>query len=182
MAKGALPTGWIKPSRWLPACGGVAATAAVALVLGFTKAKSPARAETPSIDAPVASHEWEVRNGRGKAFAARGEPALALAEFNQAISHNSGHAVLYANRGGTKLQLGDREGAVIDCSHAIRMDPRCVEALLNRAQARKELGNWAGAADDYSHALQFLKESDYLRQPVSVRLEEAREKARVKSN
>jgi tetratricopeptide (TPR) repeat protein len=156
----------------------LALAAAFAVVLGIAKVRPLGIAEATPGEPGPSIQEWVSSNARGKAFAARGDPARALAEFDQAISHNPGHAVLYANRGGAKLQLGDRQGAVVDCSRAIEMDPGCVEGFLNRAQARKELGDWARAADDYSNALRHLQPSDFLWGAVSVRLEQARRKAR----
>lgn len=168
----------VRRSWWLPAGGGLAIAATFAVVFGIARNRPLAVAKVTPVEPRPSIQEWAVSNARGKAFAARGEPERALAEFDQAISHNPGHAVLYANRGGAKLQLGDRQGAILDCSRAIEMDPRCVEGFLNRAQARKELGDWAGAADDYSNALQHLRPSDFLWSAVSVRLEQARRKAR----
>jgi len=157
--------------------GGLAIAAACVVAFGGMQSKPPATAEISPLKPTSVGQEWAVRNGRGKVFAARGETERALAEFNQAISHNPGYGVLYANRGGAKLQLGDREGAILDCSRAIEMDEWCVEGFLNRAQARKELGDWAGAAEDYSRALEILQSSDALWGPVVTRLEEARRRA-----
>jgi tetratricopeptide (TPR) repeat protein len=159
--------------------GGLAIAAGCAVAFGGMLISTPpaTREVTPPKPTSV-GQEWAVRNSRGKAFAARGDPERALAEFNQAITYNPGYAVLYANRGGAKLQLGDRGGTIQDCSRAIEMDGRCVEGYLNRAQARKELEDWSGAAVDYARALEILQSSDALWGPVVTRLEEARRRAR----
>lgn len=165
-------------SWWLPTGAGLAVVAALALVFGVAKTRPLSTVEAAPLEPRPENQEWATSNGRGKVLAARGDPERALAEFNRAISLNPGHAVLYANRGGVRLQLGDRQGAIVDCSRAIELDPHCVEGLLNRAQARKELADWTGASDDYSKSLEFLHPSDLLREAVSMRLEDARRKAR----
>lgn len=172
-----LPIEQMGRSWWVTVGGGLAIAVACAVAFGVTRSKPSATVATPLKYSSV-DQEWAVRNARGKMLAARGEPERALAEFNEAISYKPGYAVLYANRGGAKLQLGDREGAISDCSRAIEMDWRCVEGFLNRAQARKELGNWEGAAEDYSRALEILQSSDALWGPVVSRLEDARRRAR----
>ena len=172
----------VRRSWLLPAGGGLAVLAAFAVVFGIAKNRPSATADATPVEPRPSNQGWVASNARGKAFAAWGEPERALAEFNQAISHNPGHAVLYANRGGAKLQMGDLQGAVSDCSLAIEMDPRCVEGLLNRAHARKELGDWAAAADDYASALQNAQPSDFLWKAVKIRLEEAQRRASRKTD
>lgn len=161
---------------------GAALAAGVAVLLLATAWDG--RTSTPEAIDPGAaalereSSEWMRRNALGKRAAARGDAALALAEFSHAIAANPSVAVLYANRGGARLQAGDPKGAVADCRAALGIDPRCLEALVNRAEARKELGEWSGAADDYAAALLLLRPTDVLWWPVRERLDRSRAMAR----
>ena len=162
--------------RMLTSCAaiGIAMGVILAIAWGSERSKPQSSAEITAASTPAPGQESVVRNSRGKIFAARGEPRQALAEFELAIAHEPGRAVLYANRGGAKLQLGNRHGAIADCTRALDIDQRCVEGYLNRAQARKELGDLVGAAEDYSRALEFLAHADRLRGPVTRRLDELR--------
>merc|ERR1711924_558276 len=62
--------------------------------------------------------------------------------------------VAYANRGAAKANLGDYEGAVEDCTEALRLDPKCVMAYVLRSVAKLDLGDTKGALDDVEHILQ----------------------------
>lgn len=171
--------------RWGLGLASVVATAVTVILLAVGVRRNAAKADgeggTPRTAATQRQQEdWAMWNRRGKLSAGRGRADLALRQFERAIALNPDGAVLYANRGGAKLQLGDREGAIADCSLAIAKNPVCVEAWLNRAQGRAEAGDWKGAARDYERALKLLGPADWLRDPVRLRLDEARRKGRGK--
>ncbi len=55
----------------------------------------------------------------------------------------------FANRAYERLLNGDFDGAVVDYSAAIRLNPRYVDAYYNRGIARAALGDARGALADY---------------------------------
>src|SRR6185295_6290721 len=58
------------------------------------------------------------------------------------------------NRGAVKIQKGDWQGAIADCSRAIEMNPRQRDAYSNRAFAYSSTGQYDGAIADSRRALE----------------------------
>jgi tetratricopeptide (TPR) repeat protein len=61
--------------------------------------------------------------------------------------------VAYYNRGVTKFNTGDYQGAVKDYDLAVSLNPAYAEAFNNRGEAKEKQGNYEGAIDDYNSAL-----------------------------
>jgi tetratricopeptide (TPR) repeat protein len=72
---------------------------------------------------------------------------------------SEGGSYALAARGQAKLELGDAEGAVADCTLALGFDPDGTDALLYRAQAYEKLGRRTPAAADYARHLQLYPSS-----------------------
>ena len=63
-------------------------------------------------------------------------------------------AVAYVNRGLTKLDLGDRRGAILDYDKAIELDPNYAKAYGCRGQAKSDMGDKRDAILDYDKAIE----------------------------
>ncbi|WP_016949829.1 tetratricopeptide repeat protein [Anabaena sp. PCC 7108] len=59
-------------------------------------------------------------------------------------------AIAYKNRGDTRSDLGDFEGAIADYTQAIQINSHDVDAYYNRGNANSDLGNYEAAIDDFS--------------------------------
>ena len=82
-----------------------------------------------------------------------GDHAGAVADYDEAISLDPGHAAAWCNRGAAKNRLGDHTGAVADCDEAIRLDPGHAAAWYNRGAEKDAQGDHAGAEADYDEAI-----------------------------
>jgi Tfp pilus assembly protein PilF len=114
----------------------------VALVGGEEPpAAAPPRAEvqTVALRTPAGSAEPSeaVRSllTRGRAFADRGEPAKALAAYEQALRLDPRSAEAYALRAEARNDQGEHDQALADCDRALRIDPRLAVAHEFRADA-----------------------------------------------
>ncbi len=83
---------------------------------------------------------------------AQGRFEEAIAEYDQAISSNSGFAAAYNNRGGLYGRLGDVQLAIEDFDEAIRLDPQYALAYFNRGLAYNAIGDVARANADFDRA------------------------------
>jgi len=66
---------------------------------------------------------------------------------------NPNDALAYGNRGITRSELGDKQGAIDDYTQAIKINPNYADAYYNRGNTHSELGNKQGAIDDYTQAI-----------------------------
>ncbi|WP_071190276.1 tetratricopeptide repeat protein [Trichormus sp. NMC-1] len=79
--------------------------------------------------------------------------ARYLLDNQQKLIHNKiapDDAVAYKNRGNTRSDLGDFEGAIADYTQAIQINSHYVDAYYNRGNAHSDLGNYEAAIDDFS--------------------------------
>ncbi len=66
----------------------------------------------------------------------------------------------FFERGRTREQAGDLEGAIADYTEVLRLDPKDEDALVQRAQARRNHADLKGALEDLTSALA-LRPDDY---------------------
>ena len=72
----------------------------------------------------------------------------------QAQLNNPTNAREYYVRGLSRLDLGNRKGAVEDFNQALRLNPNDSPVYYNRGNARNRLGDKQGAIADYTEAIQ----------------------------
>ncbi len=72
--------------------------------------------------------------------------------FDQALEIDPTHALALNARGYAQLRLRNYQGAIDDCSQAIRLNPSYANAYVNRSVARRASGDVAGAREDLHRA------------------------------
>jgi tetratricopeptide (TPR) repeat protein len=71
----------------------------------------------------------------------------------QAIKIVPDDAVAYKNRGNTRSNLGDYEGAIADYNQAIKIKSNYADAYYNRGNTYSDLGEYAAAIADFSQVI-----------------------------
>ena len=92
-------------------------------------------------------------NNRGNAYQNKGDYALAIADYDQAIKLNSDSALIYSNRGRAYQHRGDYERAIQDYEQAIRLDPTSAQAFNDRGRVNHLKENYGQAIEDYDKAI-----------------------------
>jgi tetratricopeptide (TPR) repeat protein len=92
--------------------------------------------------------EW-----RGRAWAALGEPARSLTDYDAALASAPLATYLWAERAGVHLQLGDLEQALADAERAVQVGPKAALAYLARGRALAAAGRTAEARQDLTQAI-----------------------------
>jgi len=111
--------------------------------------------------------------GEGTSYAQQGEYTKALEAYDRALKLNVSPAAL-TGRGGAKLFLGDRQGALADFNRAIELDPNFPDAYNNRGAIKETIGDIAGAIADLQKAADlFQKQGE---EQLAVRLRAAVQK------
>ena len=92
---------------------------------------------------------------RGNAFVASERNVEALKDYNEAINqigafHPSIQSAIYYNRGNSRMELGDCDGAVQDYTEAIKIDADSPYYYYNRGNAYLDLSRYSDALDDYN--------------------------------
>ncbi len=78
--------------------------------------------------------------------------------FYNRMVQNSGLSMTFNNRAIEKIQIGDKQGALMDCDEAIRIDPSYADAYINRANLKVSgYNDYEAAINDYNKALEFLE-------------------------
>lgn len=107
---------------------------------------------------------------RGVARYQQGDLDGAYKDFNRALeiatrlSPGSGQSnridvvlpeasAIYYNRGVTRYDLGDLDGAMTDFNEALMFDPRYVMARIKRGNIRLNQGDWDEAINDFNQAI-----------------------------
>jgi tetratricopeptide (TPR) repeat protein len=88
---------------------------------------------------------------RGLMLYQQGRYRRALGAFDEAVREQPS-AAAYANRGTTRIRLGDTAGAIADFTSALQLTPNDSEILFNRGNARLVAGDPKGAATDFTRA------------------------------
>jgi tetratricopeptide (TPR) repeat protein len=90
---------------------------------------------------------------RGNAYRQKHDYDRAIADYDQAIRHNSGMGVAFSNRGNVYRQQGQYARALADYDAAIRLDPKDAIALQNRCWVRFVTGQLSEALADCDESL-----------------------------
>jgi regulator of sirC expression with transglutaminase-like and TPR domain len=93
-------------------------------------------------------------NDRGRAYAAKGDYARAMADFNRTIDLDPDYAPAYNNRGLVYAIKGNYDRAIADYNRAIELDPDHAFAYYNRGRAYYAKGDKNRAIADYSRAIE----------------------------
>ena len=121
----------------------------------FTLAEPPGENDkspgSPDNDAAALTTADEYAR-RGQAHLARGEPAAALADLDNAIRLAPDSAVNHLARARVHVTLNQPDAAAADLDKSLELDPRNVEALLFRAGRRLQGDDRAGAKADLEAA------------------------------
>ena len=96
---------------------------------------------------------------RGNAFAALGKHAEAVADYSVAsadagVMQRGYQDAAFYNRGNSKAQLGDFEGAVGDFTAAVDLNPEVPQYYYNRGNSYMDLYRMSDALADYRAAIE----------------------------
>ena len=91
--------------------------------------------------------------GQGKTALDKGDLALAISSFTEAIRLDSKDGKAYTARGIAYGRTGEYNTAIVDSSEAIRLDPKLVAAYGTRGFAYLKKGDYDKAIGDYSEAI-----------------------------
>lgn len=95
---------------------------------------------------------FDYYQSRADANFGKGEFALALADYDKAVSLKSDSSIAFLNRGRTHFSLKDFSKATADFDKSIELDPKDSKAYFNRGVLNENLGYLEKALADYSKA------------------------------
>jgi tetratricopeptide (TPR) repeat protein len=90
---------------------------------------------------------------RGIVHRLMGEPALAMADYDEALRINPDYAEAYNNRGNVYFDLGDYDRAIADYDEALRLKADYVTAYNNRGFTWYKKNDYVRARADFEQAL-----------------------------
>ena len=90
---------------------------------------------------------------RGYAWADKGDPDRAIADYDAAIRLDPKYALAYNHRGEAYIDKGDYARAIADLDEAIRLDPKYAHAYTNRGVVWGRKGDFGRAIADYTEAI-----------------------------
>jgi lipoprotein NlpI len=93
-------------------------------------------------------------NNRGNGHSAKGEFALAIQDFDQALKLNPNYALAFNNRGNAHSDRGEYDLAIPDYNESILLNPDNASALNNRANAYLRMGKYETSIPDFDQSLQ----------------------------
>ncbi|MFH7028039.1 MAG: tetratricopeptide repeat protein [Heteroscytonema crispum UTEX LB 1556] len=94
------------------------------------------------------------------------EDKQVLTQASESIPND---VVAYKNRGNTRYEKGDYEGAIEDFTQAIKMNPNDADVYYNRGNARYNLGDKHEALEDFRKAADFYWKEGKLAEHNDVR-------------
>jgi tetratricopeptide (TPR) repeat protein len=97
---------------------------------------------------------YRIYNNRGIAHSRKGDHALAIQDFNEAIRLNPNDANFYRNRGAEYYSELDYDHAIQDFNDAARLNPNFAFAYYDLGNAYAGRGVAYANKDDYGHAIQ----------------------------
>ncbi|HOO90835.1 MAG TPA: tetratricopeptide repeat protein, partial [Syntrophales bacterium] len=93
-------------------------------------------------------------NEQGSALLAAGQPARALAVFDQGIALDPSYTPLRVNRGLALIELGRPEDALLSFDIAIDQEPYSPDAWIYRGDAYAAMQDYTDSVESYSMALE----------------------------
>jgi tetratricopeptide (TPR) repeat protein len=85
----------------------------------------------------------------------KGDLKRILDVLTQGNEMSPNDAIGFKNRGNSRYDLGDYQGAIEDYTQVIKFNPHDVDAYYNRGHARYDLGDYQGAIEDYTQVIKF---------------------------
>ena len=74
--------------------------------------------------------------------------------FDRAIKLKSDFSFAYYNRGHAKFHKGDLNGALVDYSKSIELNPKDADAFANRGIIKDKMGDVNGSLADFRKAIE----------------------------
>lgn len=111
---------------------------------------------------------------RAWAYDELGNPDLAMADYDAAITIQPDYLRAYVARGYLHMTQGDKEAAIADFSRVLSADPDVFSARFNRGLAYEQSGRLDEARADYEKALE-LRPDDERVKAILKRLQIERE-------
>jgi len=90
---------------------------------------------------------------RGVSYKLMGKPALAIADYTQALKLDPNDAVLYANRANALRDMKDLDRALLDANKAIKLDSKRAASFFVRGMIYETAGYPDGARNEYMEAV-----------------------------
>lgn len=90
---------------------------------------------------------------RGVSYKLMGRPALAVADYTQALKLDPNDAVLYANRANALKDMKDLDRALLDANKAIKLDSKRAASFFVRGMIYEAAGYPDGARSEYMEAV-----------------------------
>lgn len=129
----------------------LAATGASSSLLEAVKEKAVAAAPAPT-PTPTPAPDFTFYKTRADANLSKGEYALALPDYDQALSLKPDNAIAFLNRGRAYYSLKDYPKAGADFDRSIELDPKDAKAYYNRGVLYESRGELEKALADYKKA------------------------------
>ena len=179
-AVGPAPAEALGPGTTCANAAGSSRDLQIAACTALIRSRHPATADLPA-----------AYYNRGRAYAEKGEPSRALADFEQALRLKPNYPEALVGRGEILAQKNKWRHAVWDYDRAVRLKPDFADAYADRAIAFDTLHEFDRAIADYDRALrlrpndaslEFLRDGARLARDggghdVIARAREANEKA-----
>jgi TonB family protein len=129
------------------------ATGASKVLIDAVKAKSVVAVAVPApTPVPTPVLDFTFYKTRADASLGKGEYALALPDYDKAVSLKPDNAIAFLNRGKTYYNLKDYPKASADFDRSIELDPKDSKAYYNRGLLHESLGELEKALADYQKA------------------------------
>jgi tetratricopeptide (TPR) repeat protein len=117
-----------------------------------------------------------VWSNRGNSRVSQNKLALAIEDFNQAISLAPDQPDAYLNRGAALEGQGKFQSAIADYNKVLAIDPQDPMAYNNRGNAQGGLGHWQEALADFQKASKIAPNFAFARANTALALYEIGQK------